>query len=314
MKLLITGGTVFVSRYAAEYFAYKGHDVFVLNRNTRKQAAGVTLIQADRHQLQEILKPHRFDAVLDVTAYNDSDVNDLLDGLGAFERYILVSSSAVYPEDERQPFQEQSRTGPNRYWGSYGTDKIKAEEALTARVEDAYIIRPPYLYGPYNNVYREAFVFACAEENRTFCMPPHDELPLQFFHVRDLCRMMEAMLEGRCEPGIYNAGNPETITVKDWVRLCYVTAGKELAYVKARADIPVRSYFSFYDYAYQLDVTKQQRILKDLTPLSEGLKEACEWWLTGKEEVKRKPFLDFIDAEGLVEKAEIGSCNPASSL
>ena len=34
MKILVTGGTVFVSRAAAAYFAAQGHDVSVLNRAT----------------------------------------------------------------------------------------------------------------------------------------------------------------------------------------------------------------------------------------------------------------------------------------
>ena len=49
MKMLITGGTVFVSRFAAEYFVKKGHEVWVLNRNTRPQVPGVHLIEADRN-------------------------------------------------------------------------------------------------------------------------------------------------------------------------------------------------------------------------------------------------------------------------
>ena len=51
MKILITGGTVFASRYTAEYFARKGHEVFVLNRGSRPQPEGVTHICADRHSL-----------------------------------------------------------------------------------------------------------------------------------------------------------------------------------------------------------------------------------------------------------------------
>ena len=68
MKILITGGTVFVSRYAAEYFAARGHDVYVLNRGTKPQPEGVTPIVADRHDLRDRLNSLRFDAVLDVTA------------------------------------------------------------------------------------------------------------------------------------------------------------------------------------------------------------------------------------------------------
>lgn len=36
-------------------------------------------------------------------------------------------------------------------------DKAEAEQALQQRDPQAYILRPPYLYGPGNNVYREAF-------------------------------------------------------------------------------------------------------------------------------------------------------------
>lgn len=48
-KVLVTGGTVFVSRYIAEYYFAKGDDVYVLNRNTREQSEGVKLIQAGSH-------------------------------------------------------------------------------------------------------------------------------------------------------------------------------------------------------------------------------------------------------------------------
>lgn len=36
-KILVTGGTVFVSRFVANYFAGKGDDVYVLNRNSKPQ-------------------------------------------------------------------------------------------------------------------------------------------------------------------------------------------------------------------------------------------------------------------------------------
>ena len=49
--VLVTGGTVFVSRYIAEYYVSKGFEVYVLNRNTRLQSPKVKLIQADRHNL-----------------------------------------------------------------------------------------------------------------------------------------------------------------------------------------------------------------------------------------------------------------------
>jgi hypothetical protein len=43
-------------------------------------------------------------------------------------------------------------------------------------------------------VYREAFVFECALADRPFHLPQDGSLPLQFQHVRDLCRLMERIL------------------------------------------------------------------------------------------------------------------------
>ena len=39
-KVLITGGTTFVSKYAALYFKEHNYDVYVLNRNTKPQVEG----------------------------------------------------------------------------------------------------------------------------------------------------------------------------------------------------------------------------------------------------------------------------------
>lgn len=295
-KILVTGGTVFVSRFTAEYFVQKGYEVSVLNRGTRPQPKGVTLLQADRHHLGNLLKELHFDAVLDITAYTAQDVTDLLDGLGSYDQYVLISSSAVYPETAPQPFREDSPMGENCFWGSYGTDKIAAEQALLDRDPKAYILRPAYLYGPMDDIYREAFVFECALQNRRFYLPQQGQLPLQFFHVEDLCRMMEAILEQRPEQRVYNAGNPEPISAQQWVELCYRVAGKRPALAYVPKEVPQRRYFSFFDYAYLLDVTEQKKLLPVCKPMEEGLQEAYAWYIQHPDQVERKPYLAYIDA------------------
>ena len=55
MKILITGGTTFVSKYAAEYFVSKDNDVTVINRGSRPQVNGVAHISCDRTALKPIL-------------------------------------------------------------------------------------------------------------------------------------------------------------------------------------------------------------------------------------------------------------------
>lgn len=295
-KILITGGTVFVSRYVAEYYVQKGCEVYVLNRNHGVQSEGVKLLMADRHALGDTLRPFHFDVILDMTAYTAEDVNDLLDAAGSFDDYILLSSSAVYPEHTIQPFTEGTPTGPNRFWGSYGIGKIAAEQALTERVPNAYILRPPYLYGPMNNVYREAFVFECALKERAFYLPKNGRMNLHFFHVRDLCLFMDILLEQRPDQHIFNVGNTETIIVRDWVTLCYRIAGKPVSFIEVSPDIEQRNYFSFYDYDYRLDVRKQNELMPAVKTLEEGLQESLAWYLENSGKVNRKPFIDYIDA------------------
>ena len=294
-KILVTGGTVFVSRYIAEYYLKQGHEVYVLNRNTREQSEGVILIQADRHELGDVLKGYHFDVVID-TAYTANDVDLLLNALEDYNDYILISSSAVYPEYERQPFSEDSTLAVNRYWGKYGTDKIEAEETLLKRNPDAYIVRPPYLYGPMNNVYREAFVFDCALADRKFYLPKGGEMKLQFFHIHDLCRFIDVLLEVKPEQHIFNVGNKESISIKDWVKLCYDAVGKKVEFVNVYEDIEQRNYFSFYNYEYYLDVSKQYELLPDIKDLKEGLKESFEWYKGNMDKVIKKPFIEYIDS------------------
>lgn len=293
-KMLITGGTVFVSRRAAEFFR-DSYEVYVLNRGSHPQCGGVKLVEGDRHHLENKLRGLFFDAVLDITAYEEADVLELLDALDGFGDYLLISSSAVYPETAAQPFTEETVTGPNRFWGKYGTDKISAEKALLSRVPNGYILRPPYLYGPGNNVYREAFAFDCALGNRPFFLPGDGEMKLQFLHVDDLCRFMEAILMAHPGEHVWNVGNPDTVSVKEWVEACYEAAGKQPDFVSVPPDVEQRNYFPFYRYGYCLDVKRQYALLPRTKPLEEGLRESLSWYLKNPEQVRKKPLLAYID-------------------
>lgn len=295
-KILITGGTVFVSRYVARYFAQRGNDVYVLNRGTRSQESGVTLIQADRNRMGDALMGHHFDAVLDITAYTRQDVENLLTGLDSFGDYVLISSSAVYPETNPRPFGEDQSTGPNAVWGSYGTNKLAAENYLLEKVPYAYILRPPYLYGPVQNIYREPYVFECAEQGRKFYLPGDGGMKLQFLHVEDLCRFMEILLVKHPRQRIFNVGNPETVTVSQWVKLCYDVVGTPLETVSVTGH-PQRSYFCFHDYEYSLDVDAQMEFLGNVKPLEEGLRDSWEWFRENRETVPRRPYQAYIDAK-----------------
>lgn len=301
-KILVTGGTTFVSKYTASYFAQRGEDVFVLNRNTKKQVEGVTLIQADRNALGDVLKEHCFDLVIDVCGYTKEDVENLTDALGYFKDYVFISSSAVYPETLPQPFSEEMPCGENSVWGAYGFNKLEAERELSKRVPGAYILRPPYLYGPMQNLYREPFVFDCADENRIFCLPKDGGMKLQFFYVEDLCRFIDILTQTHPENKIFNVGNKESVAVSQWAELCYKAAGKEMKSVFVDESHFQRAYFPFHDYDYKLDVTKMLTLMPDTKPLLKGLEEEYEWYIGDKNSVIPKNYVDYINNHILYTK------------
>ena len=296
MKILVTGGTTFVSKYTAEHFVRRGDELFVLNRGSREQVSGVRLIKADRTQPGDILRGAHFDAVLDITAYTAEHIRGLLDADVTFDDYIFISSSAVYPETDPQPFSEEMPCGRNAIWGAYSENKLEAEKVLRERAENAYILRPPYFYGIYENLYREAFPFDCAAKDRPFFLPGDGSMKLQFFNVSDLCRFMEILLTEHPENRVFNVGNRETVTVKEWAELCCRIAGKTPRFVSVDKSVPQRDYFCFHDYEYELDVSKQSALMPDTVPLEKGLREEYLWYREHPESVYyRKPYMEYID-------------------
>lgn len=296
MKILVTGGTTFVSKFTAEYFLKRNNEVYVINRNSREQVLGVHLIESDRMNPSNLLKNEHFDLIIDVTAYNQEHIKSILNSGVIFDNYIFISSSAVYPETNIQPFNEEQACGQNSVWGDYGINKLMAEQYLINHCPDAYILRPPYFYGMYENLYREAFPFDCAELDRKFYIPQNGDMKLQFYNVSDLCKFIELIIKKKPDNHIYNVGNSDIITVKEWVKLCYKAVGKIPEFVEVDKSVQQRDYFCFYDYEYILDVKKQNELMPTTIPLEVGLKEEYEWYKNNYNSVyNRKPYIEFID-------------------
>ncbi|CDC03024.1 nucleoside-diphosphate-sugar epimerases [Eubacterium sp. CAG:202] len=296
MKILVSGGTTFVSKFTAEYFLKRNNEVYVINRNSREQVLGVHLIESDRMNPSNLLKNEHFDLIIDVTAYNQEHIKSILNSGVIFDNYIFISSSAVYPETNIQPFNEEQACGQNSVWGDYGINKLMAEQYLINHCPDAYILRPPYFYGMYENLYREAFPFDCAEKGRKFYIPQNGDMKLQFYNVSDLCKFIELIIKKKPDNHIYNVGNSDIITVKEWVKLCYKAVGKIPEFVEVDKSVQQRDYFCFYDYEYILDVKKQNELMPTTIPLEVGLKEEYEWYKNNYNSVyNRKPYIEFID-------------------
>lgn len=94
---------------------------------------------------------------------------------------------------------------------------------------------------------------------------------------------------------IFNVGNKDKASIREWIEICYEVAGSPAQFVNVYDDIDQRNYFCFYDYEYYLDVTKQYELMNETKQLDEGLKEAFDWYRENRDEINKKPFMEFID-------------------
>ena len=303
-KILVTGGTVFASRYIAEYYtqfvpeyaAEQEAEVYVMNRGTHRQVSGVHFIECDKNNIGGRLRGYEFDVVIAVNIYTKAEMQQLIDGLDVIHDFVFISSSAVYPETLPQPFTEESECGANSIWGDYGINKLEAERYLMERVPQAYILRPPYLYGRMNNLYREAFVFDCAIAERRFYVPNDGTMKLQFFYIGDLCRFIDILLREKPRQRIFNVGNKNTEDINSFVKACYKAVGDKPTIVNVYGQHEQRSYFPFYNYGYELDVTKMLELMPETMPLDKGMRESYLWYRDNSRAVKKKPYFEYIDS------------------
>ena len=302
MKYLVFGGTRFVSWYIVKKLYESGNEVITINRGNCKGLHGnnITEIYADRHNFNELksaLDEVEVDYVIDVSGYTLNDIKYSFEAImnKDIKGYIFISSSAVYQESEILPIKEDFPVGENRNWGNYGTDKLEAEKYLTNKQQNSkfpiIILRPPYIYGEGNNVYREAFIFDRLKEGKPIIIPYNGKCLVQFIHIDDLYQTIIQLLKKNVKGNIFNVGNCDSITLKGWVQKCMLAFGKSTEIIEfdyLTNNFNSRDFFPLYDYQYYLDVTKISEIFKPVITLEDGLQKSLKWYNQNQDLVMKR--------------------------
>jgi UDP-glucose 4-epimerase len=243
VRVLVAGGTEFISLHLVQALLRDGHEVAVLNRGRQpgRRPAGVRTILADRKDhaaLRAALAGERFDGLVDVTYAPTlgEDVEALLDAPAAVGHVILVSTGRVYDHARPIPFDED--TPRTLYWGEYARNKIAGEDVLLqrhrARGLPVTIVRPTHVYGPLNTRNNETFFFDRLVRGRPVLVPDAGGWLRQFGHVADLADAMAAMLGVPAAFGrAYNVTGEEAITQVGFVELIAEVMKRPLTLVLA---------------------------------------------------------------------------------
>ncbi|WP_139652389.1 NAD-dependent epimerase/dehydratase family protein [Raoultibacter phocaeensis] len=291
MNVLVLGGTQFVSRALAIRLIACEHEVTILTRGIAPvdYEGAIRHVRADRTDAASLrqMRGMRFDAVFDVSGYSVRDIAPVLESLALDERtkYVFLSSGAVYRTSD-EPMAEDAPKGENEIWGAYGSGKLAAEELLCAQQSrrgfPLAIIRPAYIYGPGNNLYREAYLFDRLERGAAIPIPK-GAARTQFVHIDDLVRMLEGLprLDWRGAEAL-NYTHPVTIGWEHLVASAAAAVGVEprSAAVDYRGKLDAREFFPFRDCTYLLDTAKAERFGLALPEvgLAKGLEEAYAWY------------------------------------
>ena len=302
--MLVIGGTNFIGRLLVKELLKAGHEVSILHRKPKHNyGKKVGNIMADRNKpesLKHALAGRSFDIVYD-NAYDwehgttAAQVEATARACGdRLQRYVFMSSVAAYGDGLNH--HEGDALAPDDHADSYVRNKAMSERSLFRMHQrngfPVVTLRPPFIYGPGNPYYREAFFWDRMRDGRPVILPGDGRRLMQFLHVKDLVAACLKVIDVEDVAGhAFNIANPRPLTQLEAVEAFAYAAGKEPKFVRIPRERILRAgghplgpklYFGMYfDMpAITLVVNKAQRMLK-FKPIdfAAGLKETYRWYL-----------------------------------
>ena len=134
-----------------------------------------------------------------------------------FERYVYVSSSGVYKENQELPINENDPIDEySRHIGKYETEKWLCNNKVPFTS-----FRPTYIYGPGNYNKIENWFFERIVSLKKVPIPIDGSLITQLGHVSDLTdAMIKSITYLKTKNNIYNCSGDRGITIKGLILTC----------------------------------------------------------------------------------------------
>lgn len=229
MKLLILGGSGFVSGRLAQIAIAQGHEVWCVTRGNRPVPEDVHALTCDAHDpaaLRAALASAQlqWDAALDCICRDAPSASVDLSVLPAFtNRLLVISTDSVYhPAYKRVP---QDETGVYLHDGGYGSSKRQMEEVFldaAAHSESPFawtIFRPGHIFGAGSQVgcfpehSRQPDLIARMKRGEPLRLVGGDKFLIHPIYVDDLCRvLLESIPVSTAFNEIFCIGGPDIVS------------------------------------------------------------------------------------------------------
>jgi len=226
MRILIIGGSGFLSGTMARQALRNGHEVWVVTRGQRPLPEGVHGLQADRHDTAALAAAVRqpgqqFDLVVDCIAYRVADIEQDLALLPDLARhFVFISTDFVFDPAHRlfpQPAENQRFLRND----TYGAHKRRCEEKLLTTDCGAMTwttLRACHIYGPGSQLgclpchSRDPELLARLGRGETLRLVGGGHYLQQPIHAEDLSRIALACPGApRAHGRIFNTAGPDVV-------------------------------------------------------------------------------------------------------
>jgi nucleoside-diphosphate-sugar epimerase len=244
---------------------------------------------------------------------------------GKVGRYVFMSSVAAYGDGLNH--HEGDALAPDDHPSPYARNKAMSERALFRMHQRTgfpiVTLRPPFVYGPRNPFYREAFFWDRFRANRPVILPSEGHRLMQFVYVKDLVELAIKAMDLRNPVGhAFNTANPRAITqhelVLDLARAAgtkephVVSIPRELIQRAGGQAVGEKLYFGYYFDVPAITqiVTKAQRMLGfKPTDFAAGLKTTYRAYL----QKRGFPRPDFSFEDELLSRFSAQSDTPRTA-
>jgi nucleoside-diphosphate-sugar epimerase len=258
MKVLIIGGTGFISSSMTRKLLEKGHQVTHFNRGISGTSEEIhpelNYIKGDRNKTEDLRMAalsDSYDVVYDMAAYEPAQtaaaVNLFRDNT---ERFIHCSTISVYmvsndvtipitEDQDNKPLMEYNKRNP--FGMDYGIDKRKCEEVLWEKyIKEGFpmtIIRPTFVCGPEDPARRDYFWIERILDGRPLLVPGSGDCKFQNIYVEDCAEIFCRAGETEISIGqAYNAAAEEVFTLNSYLKALGKLLDREIEIVHIDQD------------------------------------------------------------------------------
>ena len=297
LKILIIGGSGFLSGNLAQVAIDQGHQVWTLTRGLRPVPGDVVSLVADRNNSRAFagaiqLANTEWDLAVECIGYHPENIRqDLAELKGRVLHFAFISTDFVYdPARRKFPQPEQSDFYLKE---GYGGLKRACEQVLldTPSVDFNWtVLRPGHIYGPGS----ELGCLPAHGRDPQLLQKLHDQKPLQLVggghflqqpvFVFDLAETILS-LAGRPETfsQIFNVAGPDVVESQEYYRIIASHLNlslqiSELPVDKYQKEHPESASFLCHR-IYDLQKLRASGAAMPATPLSTGLKAHAEYKL-----------------------------------